>query len=213
MPVAAGAVAASLGAVGGMGEGRMSMDRFEVRTDTAALRRYIRRRTWLLTSLGVLQLAAIGALVGLTIGSAGGLAYPLVGGALLGAFAYGFGYLGARTGPLPRLRQRLELDRVLLMDPAGLWMPVPTSAAREVRLPWTAVGDVTTRRVFRHTVVSIRTRPGVGPGHPGAVGLDDPVILRAATGPGLQLGTRFTDSDGAAVLAAINRFRHAARLP
>jgi hypothetical protein len=43
-----------------------------------------------------------------------------------------------------------------------------------------------------------------------AVGLDDPAVLRVATGPGLLLGTRFTDSDPETVLAAINRFRLAA---
>ena len=57
-----------------------------------------------------------------------------------------------------------------------------------------------------NTVVAIRVRPGAT----GVVGLDDPEVLRVATGPGLVLGTRFTDSDPEAVLAAIERFREAA---
>jgi hypothetical protein len=188
----------------------MSMDRFEVRTDRAALRRYVRRRAWLLGSLGVVQMAAFGLLVGISIGSAGGLAYPVAGGAILGAVGYLFGYAGAATGPVPRLRKRLALDRVLALDPAGLWMPVLMTEAREVRLPWAAVGDVTTRRVFRHTIVTINARPGVDAGFPGAVGLADPAVLRLVTGPGLQLGLRFTDTDAETVLAAIHRLRLAA---
>ena len=138
--------------------------------------------------------------------TARGIAGPLICGAVIGVFACGFGYLGAMSGPLPRLRKRLLLDRVLVLDPDGLWLALSAEWGNEARLPWAAVGDVTSRRVIRHTVVSIRVRPGVA----GVVGLDDPEVLRVATGPGLVLGTRFTDSDTGTVLAAINRFRLAA---
>jgi hypothetical protein len=182
------------------------MERFEVRTDRAALRRYIRRRMWVLTALNIVQMAMLGALLGLVGGTIGGIAAPLISGAVVGAFACGFGYIGALTGPLPRLRKRLLLDRVLVLDPDGLWLPMSAEWGNEVRLPWAAVGDVTSRRIVRHPVVAIRVRPGVS----GVVGLDDPEVLRVATGPGLVLGTRFTDSDTETVLAAINRFRLAA---
>jgi hypothetical protein len=125
---------------------------------------------------------------------------------VIGAFACGFGYLGALSGALPRLRKRLLLDRVLVLDPDGLWLPLSAERGNEVRLPWAAVGDVTSRQILRNTVVAIRVRPGV----PGVTGLDDPEVLHVATGPGLVLGTRFTDSDTGTVLAAIGRFRLAA---
>jgi hypothetical protein len=75
------------------------------------------------------------------------------------------------------------------------------------------VGDVTGRPVGGHTVVSIRTRPGAGADFPGAAVLGDPVVARAATGPGLQVGTRFTDTNGDTLLAAIHHFRVAAGHP
>ena len=100
--------------------------------------------------------------------TARGIAGPLICGAVIGVFACGFGYLGAMSGPLPRLRKRLLLDRVLVLDPDGLWLPLSAEWGNEARLPWAAVGDVTSRRVIRHTVVAIRVRPGVA----GVVGPD-----------------------------------------
>lgn len=183
------------------------MERFEVRIDAARLRRHIRVRTAVLVFFGAVQMAGFGVIVGMIASLSDGLAVPLAAGAVLGAFAFLFGYAGARNGPMARLRQRLDLERVLVLDAAGLSMPLTGGWGREIRVPWPAVGDVTARRIFRHDVVSIKVRPGVGPGQPGVVGLDDRQTLRVATSHGLALGTRFTDSDAAAIQAAIARFR------
>jgi hypothetical protein len=183
-------------------------ERFEVRTDRQALRRFVRWMTVFSIGTSVVYVAALGTMVGLTIRSVGGFAVPMAGGALLAVLAYFFGRYDSVGGALGRLRKRQEIDVVLVLDQAGLWMPVPGTAAREVRLPWSAVGDVRIRRVLFQRIVSIAARPGVTAEHPGTVGLDDPRVRRYVYRPGLALGTRFTNTNPDAVVAAIHRLRH-----
>jgi hypothetical protein len=183
---------------------------FEVRTDRAALRRYVRRMSWLIVGGNAVTTMLIGVLGGLAISGLDGLLVPIVGGALLAGLAFANGCVTLTTGGLGRLRRRQAQDTVLIVDAAGIRMPVPTGAAGEVFLPWSLVGDVDRRSLFRHTVFAIKGRPVVRADHPGAEGLHDPVILRAVAGPGLHLGTRFLTADADAIAATIERYRRAA---
>jgi hypothetical protein len=184
----------------------MSMERFEVHTDKRRLRRYIRVRTTILVFLSAVQMAGLGMVVGLTSSLDDGLKVPLIGGAAVGAFAFLYGYASALTGPMARMRRRLELDRVLVVDAEGFSMPLTGGWGREIRVPWPAVRDVTARRFFRHHIVSIKLRSGVREDDPGVAGLDRS-SLRVAISRGLALGTKFTDSDAEAIQAAIHHFR------
>lgn len=182
----------------------------EVRTDRAALRRYVRRMSWLIVGGNAVLMMLIGVLVGLAISGFDGLLVPMLGGALLAGVAFANGCVTLTSGGLGQLRRRREQDLVLVVDASGIRMPVPTSDAGEVFLPWSLVGDVDRRSIFRHTVFAIKGRPVVRADHPGAEGLHDPVILRAVAGPGLRLGTRFLTVDADTIAATIERFRRAA---
>jgi hypothetical protein len=182
----------------------------EVRTDRTALRRYVRRMTWLIVGGNAVVTMLLGVLVGLAISGFDGLLAPVLGGALLAGLAFANGCLTLTGGGLGHLRRRREQDLVLTVDASGIRMPVPTSDAGEVFLPWPLVGDVERRSVLRHPVLAIKGRPVVRADHPGAAGLHDPVIMRAVTGPGLQLGTRFLTVDADTIAATIERYRRAA---
>jgi hypothetical protein len=89
-------------------------------------------------------------------------------------------------------------------------MAVPESDVGSAFLPWSAVGPVVPRRVLGQTVLSIWLRPGTAPDHPGAYGLSDRRIWRAANRSGLLVGTRGTTVTSDEIRAAIGRYSAAA---
>jgi hypothetical protein len=184
------------------------MDRFEVTTDRVGMRRWIRRMSWIHGTAGVVQAAALGALGGVLAFSLGSgdsdnaILYATLAGAGMSAMAFLLGLTTLSAGGLAQMRRRYEQTRVLLLDRDGLWMPAPRTPAGEIRLPWEAVGDVVVRPFLRHQIVTIKVRPHVTADMPGAVGLDGTVLAS-----GLTLGTRFTDTDGSTVAAAVTGLR------
>ena len=181
----------------------------EVGTDRTALRRYVRRMSWLVVGGNAVVTMLLGVLGGMAISGLDGLLAPILGGALLAGLAFANGCVTLTSGGLGQLRRRREQDLVLIVDASGIRMPVPTSDAGEVFLPWSLVGDVDRRSVGRHTVFAIKGRPVVRADHPGAEGLHDPVIMRAVAGLGLRLGTRFLTVDADTIAATIERYRRA----
>jgi hypothetical protein len=189
------------------------VDRFEVRTDRAALRRTVRRATMITLISNAVLMAVIGVLVGAAINVLDSFPVALALGGLVSLVGFANGCVQLGMGPMAALRQRQALDRVMVVDRAGIWIAAPQTDAGSAFLPWPVVGAVGPRRRPGSAVVTVRVRPGVQPDHPGAYGLGDPLIWKWLNGPGLQVGTKGATATGEDIIAAIDHYQTAARQP
>jgi len=187
------------------------VDRFEVRTDRAALRRSVRRLTVTTLIGNAVLITVIGVQVGWLINALDSIVLALVLGGALTLLAFAHGCLTLGYGPVAALRQRLVLDRVMVVDRAGIWLAAPQTDAGSAFLPWSAVGTVGPRRTLGAKVVSIRLRSGIQQDHPGSYGLRDPRIWKWVNGPGLQVGTKGATATGESIRAAIDHYAALAR--
>src|SRR5690349_18092705 len=103
-----------------------------VRTDRKALRRYVRRMSWLIVGANVAVMMMVGVLWGMATSGSDRLLLPMVSGALVAGLAFANGCATVTSGGLGRLRRRREQDTVLIVDAQGIRMPVPSSDAGEV---------------------------------------------------------------------------------
>lgn len=186
-------------------------ERFELRTDRVALRRLYRRQFWLLVPVNVFLAAVLGAQAGLLASVLDSTTSAVLYGAGFGVLIFVLAWTVFGQGTLAWLRVRRVIDPVLVVDRRGIWLAVPQSDAGSAFLPWPAIGQIVTRRHLRHTILSIRLRPGIEPNHPGASGLDDRKIWRHVSRRGLQVGPQGTSATGEQILAALNHFAVQAR--
>lgn len=182
-------------------------ERFEVRTDRAAIGRRVKRGLQLNFSLVLLAGAAVAGLVvmGITSLDISGPAFGLLAGAVLGLTLVMYSVVWMLTGPTMWIVRR-EIPMVLIADASGLWIAVPGTADGFVFLPWSAVGAVKVRGGGKGKGLTVGLRPGVRPDHPGAMGLMDPIAYNAAR-RGVRVNTLGTTADAATVRTVIDQYR------
>ena len=185
-------------------------DRFEVRTDRAAVYRRVKRSLQLELVLVLVLAGVLGASLVAAVGSLDD-ALPLH---LAVGFGVGVGAVGATlvwmlTGPVMWLLRR-EMPVPMVADAAGVWMAVPGTAAGSVRLPWWAVESLATRGRGPGVAVVVRMRRDVRAEAPGVEGLGDSVTVAAAR-RGIVVSTGGTDTTARDALAVLQAYRLAAQ--
>lgn len=155
-------------------------DRFEIRTDRAAVFRRVKRALqWELSAAMILAGLVSGAFVA-ALGAAGltaSVMAPL--GFMIGVMIV-IGFIGWMfRGPVMWLLRR-EMPVPLVADAHGVWMAVPGTAEGFVRLPWWAVRSVRMRGRGDGKAVVVAMRPDVAPNAPGVEGLGDTITVGAA---------------------------------
>ena len=155
-------------------------DRFEIRTDRAAVFRRVKRALqWELSAAMILAGVVSGGFVA-ALGAAGleaSVMAPL--GLMLGIMIVSAFIGWMFRGPIMWLMRR-EMPVPLVADAHGVWMAVPGTAEGFVRLPWWAVRSVTMRGRGDGKAVVVVMRPDVAPNAPGVEGLTDKITVGAA---------------------------------
>jgi hypothetical protein len=173
---------------------------FEARTDRAALRAYLLRFNLVVALLAAVFAAGVGTVAW---AATGGDRRAFV---LFAAVAFAGIAADRVIKTVRRLQATSRPGPILRLTGHGLRLQVPQASARAVTLPWSAIGAVRRSRAVGGTMFTITLAPGVERDHPGAEGLDDPVVWRALTdGPGLRVGTAGLTADATAITDAIAR--------
>lgn len=185
------------------------LDRFEIRTDRAAVYRRVKRGLqW--GFVGVILTAGLvcGVVTAAADATASGTPLMLAVGFGIGALTVMFTVSWMITGPVMWVVRR-EMPVPLVADGQGVWMAVPGTAEGFVRLPWWAVSSVTTRGNGKGKGVVVKIRRDVHQTAPGVEGLTDSITISAAR-RGIVVSTVGTNVTARQAHAVLDQYARAA---